>query len=99
MMPLWVWIVVTVIGILFGLKLLYVASIGGLLPVTRGALFVATAYPMIDAFLEAVPMGPGERLVDLGCGDGRVLRAANPRYGVHTRALKSTPWHMPRPRG
>ena len=38
----------------------------------------------VAAFADAVPMKPGQLLVDLGCGDGRVLRMASKRYGVKT---------------
>ncbi len=72
-------------GVLFTFKLLYVLATAGVLPMTQGALFTSTASVRIEAFLDAVPMNPNEVLVDLGCGDGRVLRASRRRYGV--RAL------------
>ena len=72
-------------GVLFTFKLLYVLATAGVLPMTQGALFTSTASVRIEAFLDAVPMNPNELLVDLGCGDGRVLRASRRRYGV--RAL------------
>ena len=90
-MPIWVVIVLVVIGGLFVLKLAYVVSVGWLLPVTRGALFVSTASSRVRAFLDAVPMEPAERLFDLGCGDGRVLRAAAKRYGVHAVGFEVNP--------
>ena len=65
--------------------------LGGSLFVTRGALFVATASTRIEAFLTAVPMKPGEFFVDLGCGDGRVLRAVRKRYGVNALGYEINP--------
>ncbi|MBW1780041.1 MAG: class I SAM-dependent methyltransferase [Deltaproteobacteria bacterium] len=90
-MPLWVVICMVVIGGLFALKLAYVLSMGGTLPITRGALFVATAVPRIQAFLDALPMDPDDRLVDLGCGDGRVLRAAAKKYHVQAVGFEVNP--------
>ncbi|MCD6305949.1 MAG: class I SAM-dependent methyltransferase [Deltaproteobacteria bacterium] len=91
MMPLWAVIFIAAAGILLGLKLLYAASIAGLLPVTRGALFVSTGLPRIKEFLDAVPMKPGHCPIDLGCGDGRVLRAAVRRYGVKALGFEINP--------
>ena len=69
-------------GGLFVCKLLYVFATAGALPITQGAVFTSTASVRIKSFLDAVPMNDAELLVDLGCGDGRVLRAAQRRYGV-----------------
>jgi len=90
-MPLWVVIFMGVAGALLAVKLFYVISTGGMLPVTQGALFVSTATPMIQTLLDAVPMGPKDRLYDLGCGDGRVLRAAARRYGVDAVGFEINP--------
>lgn len=84
-MPAWVWICVCLLGGLFLIKFLYLITTGWALPVTRGALFTPTSSVRIKAFLEAVPMHSQELFLDLGCGDGRVLREASWRYGV--RAL------------
>lgn len=90
-MPLWLIIFLILAGALFILKLLYVLAFGWTLPVTRGALFVSTASLRIKTFLDAVPMESGELLVDIGCGDGRVLRAAHRRYGVKTLGFEINP--------
>ena len=67
---------------LFLCKMVYVFATTSALPITQGALFTSTASVRINTFLDAVPMQKGELLVDLGCGDGRVLRAARERYSV-----------------
>lgn len=90
-MPLWVIIVMILMGALFAAKLLYVLGTGGLLPLTQGAIFVSTSTPRIQATLDAVPMRPGERLYDLGCGDGRVLRAMVGRYDVQAVGFEVNP--------
>ena len=69
------------IGTLFIIKMIYVASVAIALPVTQGALYVSTSKVRIDAFLEEIHLKPDDLLVDIGCGDGRVLRKANKLYG------------------
>lgn len=81
-MPTWFLIFLLTAGALFGLKILYIATTAAALPVTQGALYVSTARVRINVFLSAVHMTPDQTLVDLGCGDGRVLRGACKRYGV-----------------
>ena len=71
-----------VAGVFFGLKLAYVLCTAVVLPATRGALYVSTSRVRISAFLDAVPMCAGQLLVDIGCGDGRVLRQVHRKYAV-----------------
>jgi SAM-dependent methyltransferase len=74
--------IICLIGSLFLLKSLFLITTGWVLPITRGALFVPSSRINIKTFLDAVPMHHQELFVDLGCGDGRVLREAHKRYGV-----------------
>ena len=83
-MPIWVLIFVVFTGLLFGLKMAYVLCTALAVPVTQGALYVSTSRMRISAFLQAVPMRPGHLLVDLGCGDGRVLRRTRKYYDART---------------
>ncbi len=78
------WILATLILMcgLFAIKLIYVLATVSAHPVTQGAMFVPTANIRVKTFLDAVPMSRDTLLVDIGCGDGRVLRAARVRYGV-----------------
>jgi SAM-dependent methyltransferase len=71
-------------AVFVGLKLAYVLCTAVVLPATKGALYVSTPRVRISAFLDAVPMKAGQLLVDIGCGDGRVLRQVGRRYGVRT---------------
>ena len=84
-MPIWVILILTLIAFLLLAKLLFVLSTAFAIRFTQGALFVPTSNRRVEAFLGAVPMNPGDFLVDIGCGDGRVLKAASTRY--HIRAL------------
>ena len=81
-MHTWIIILLVIAGVMFGLKLVYVLCTALVLPTTRGALYVSTSRVRISAFLDAVPMQPGQLFVDIGCGDGRVLRKVRKRYGV-----------------
>ena len=83
--------IICLIGSLFLLKSLFLVTVGWVLPVTRGALFVPSAGINIETFLRAVPMHPQELFLDLGCGDGRVLRKAYQRYGVRAVGLEINP--------
>lgn len=78
----WIWIFIILAGSLFGLKMAYVLFTALALPATQGALYVSTTRTRIAAFIAAVPMEKGQLLVDLGCGDGRVLRQAWKKYQV-----------------
>ncbi len=74
------------------LKLCYAISTIFVLGKTKGALFVSTSRAKIEAILDNLPMEPETRLVDLGCGDGRFLRAAFKRYGVKGVGFEINPW-------
>lgn len=90
-MATWIWIFIILAAGLFGLKIIYVLSIVLVLPITKGALYVSTSRKKIAAFDDAVPMKASQRLVDLGCGDGRVLREARRRYGIRTIGYEINP--------
>jgi hypothetical protein len=89
--PIWIWIFLIVAGGLFALKIIYVICTAMVLPITRGALFVSSSRVRVAAFVDAVPMKAGQLLVDIGCGDGRVLRMASRRYGVNTIGYEINP--------
>ena len=87
----WIWGIIALCGVLFAIKLIYVINIALVLPATQGALYVSTSAARIDAFLDAVPMRPDQLLVDMGCGDGRVLSRANRRYGIRAVGYELNP--------
>ena len=80
--PIWIWIFIILTAVLFGLKMTYILCTALVLPITQGALYVSTPRAKIAAFVDAVSMKPGQLIVDLGCGDGRVLRRARKCYDV-----------------
>jgi len=87
----WIWIFVILTGSLFVLKMVYIFSVALVLPMTGGALYVSTSRAKISAFINEVPMRADQTLIDLGCGDGRVLRKAQKRYGVRTIGFEINP--------
>jgi len=90
-MPAWVFIALVVIGGLITVKLLFTASIVTVFPITKGAMFHPSASIRVKTVLDRVPMAPGELLVDIGCGDGRVLRGARRCYDVRALGFEVNP--------
>ena len=90
-MAAWIWIFIILAGGLFALKIIYALSIALVLPITQGALYVSTSRAKIAAFMAAVPMKADQVLVDLGCGDGRVLREARKHYGIRAVGYEINP--------
>jgi SAM-dependent methyltransferase len=50
--------------------------------VESAAPFVATPWSIVDEILTLAATGPGDFVVDLGCGDGRFVITAVARYGA-----------------
>ncbi len=90
-MSTWIIITLVVIGSLVALKLLVTFSLVSVFPITRGAMFHPSAHVRVRTFLDHVPMKAGDLLVDIGCGDGRVLREAARRYGVRAVGFEVNP--------
>lgn len=69
----WIFIILTlaILGFLLFVVLFFI-----LLPILRGAPFVPTRKERIVRALKLVGLKPGQKIVDLGSGDGRILKAA-----------------------
>lgn len=87
----WVVTFLVLTGALFAAKLAYAFSVALSLPVTRGALYVSTPRKRIEAVADALDLKPGQVLIDLGCGDGRVLRCIQRRFGVKAIGFEFNP--------
>jgi ribosomal protein L11 methylase PrmA len=72
----------TIIGLALAIMVLYVIPIVFAYGFTGGSTFVPTSKHKIEKVLELVTMPPGSLMVDLGCGDGRFLVAAERQYSV-----------------
>lgn len=83
--------ILILIGIMATAQFLFVGSIMAVLPVTHGAMFHPTARVRIATILDHVPMEKGELLVDIGCGTGRVLKAAAKRYPIRAVGYEINP--------
>ncbi len=77
--------------------LLLILALAGLLwffvPILAGIPFVPTDAQRIRQALEMAELRPDETLVDLGCGDGRVLVAAARDFGARAAGIEISPLH------
>jgi len=87
----WVLVILIVLGFIFIIKMVVVISIISVLRITQGAMFHPSAFIRVKTFLDATPMHANELLIDIGCGDGRVLREAWKRYGVRALGYEVNP--------
>jgi ubiquinone/menaquinone biosynthesis C-methylase UbiE len=53
--------------------------------------WAGTSYARVDEALRLAGLRPGERLLDLGCGDGRVLLRAAEAYGAKVSGVELDP--------
>jgi len=53
--------------------------------------FVPTSTDVVDAMLDLAGIKPGDVLVDLGSGDGRIVIAAAKRFGIHATGVEIDP--------
>jgi 16S rRNA A1518/A1519 N6-dimethyltransferase RsmA/KsgA/DIM1 with predicted DNA glycosylase/AP lyase activity len=74
------WLVLVVVALIlcFGFVLLY------------GAPYLPTLTPQVEAALELVNLKPGQTLLELGCGDGKMLIAAA-QTGLHVVGYELNP--------
>ncbi len=86
-----IYVVFLVVAIATVAVLLVSLSIIVVSPVTRGAMFHPSARIRVKTALDNLPMREDEHLVDVGCGDGRVIREAARRYGVRCRGYEINP--------
>ena len=90
-MPTWIIILLIAMWTLIVCKFLFAFSLVSVFPITQGAMFHPSARVRVRTALDHVPMKAGDLLVDIGCGDGRVLRQAKRRYGARARGFEVNP--------
>ncbi len=73
-----VFVIITVIALSFGFVLLF------------GAPYVPTMRRQVEAAFELLDLKPGQRLIELGCGDGKLLIAAAKR-GIYVTGYELNP--------
>lgn len=53
--------------------------------------YVQTPYEVVDAMLEVARVGPEDRVIDLGSGDGRIVIVAAQKYGARGIGIEQNP--------
>ncbi len=53
--------------------------------------FVVTPDEVVERMLRIAEVGPGDRLIDLGSGDGRIVIRAAQKYGAHGTGIEIDP--------
>ena len=69
-----------------GVMVIFLASY-----VIGGSPYQATPLHVLDCMLAAAAILPGEKVYDLGCGDGRLLISANLDYQANTTGIELSP--------
>lgn len=80
------------------MPLLYIALIliiivfaSFVLPIIRGAIFLPTFPKTVEKMIKVAKLSPGQKAVDLGSGDGRILIALA-KQGVYTHGYEINPF-------
>jgi hypothetical protein len=60
-------------------------------PQDADVMYLPTPYPVVEAMLRLAGVRPGDRLFDLGAGDGRIVIAAAREYGIHAVGIELDP--------
>jgi len=90
-MTFWIFSILGLTAGLLFIKMAYVIAVACTIGTTQGALFVSTSRARIHAVLDELRLSGDQVLIDLGCGDGRALRAAQKRFGVRTIGYEINP--------
>jgi len=62
-----------------------------IIAMVTGAPWVPTPMARVKRMLELAKIKPGERVYDLGCGDGRLVHLASKMYGADAVGLELSP--------
>jgi hypothetical protein len=77
------------VHILLGLSVL--ALVSCYLPTLWGAPWAPTSLSTVDRMLRLADLGPGQTVVDLGAGDGRVVIRAARQFGAYALGVEIDP--------
>ena len=69
-----------------------IVVIGILSYLLGGALFIATRTKVVKKMVALADIQRGEKVYDLGCGDGRLLIEANKKYGAEAIGIEISPF-------
>lgn len=76
---------------LFSLILLILISIPTIMAMVNGAPFVPTPMNRVKAMVKLAKIKKGQRVYDLGCGDGRFVYIAANEYGAKATGIELSP--------
>lgn len=76
------WQIILALASLLALVLLGVYFVYTLVAIFKGAAYVPTTHSRVTRLLDLAAIRPGEKLLDLGSGDGRILFAAAKRGAI-----------------
>lgn len=76
----------------FVLLVILFLSISFYITIFGGGPFVPTPYPAVEAVLKEAKINKGEKLIDIGAGDGRFLHFAETKYGAKARGFELDPF-------
>ncbi len=85
---LYIVIYVLEIVLLFGVTVYTLALLYSAL---RGSPYVATKKKLLEPILKEMGLKKGQKFLELGCGDGRILRMAALHYGVSGLGIDINP--------
>ncbi len=69
----------------------FIFSVAIFMRSTKGALFIPTPYSSISKVLDEVEIKRGLKVVDLGSGDGRILKELSKRFDVEAIGYEINP--------
>ena len=76
---------------LLQLVIYIVVLVPTIIAMVTGAPWVPTPMARVRRMLELAKLKPGDRLYDLGCGDGRLVHCAAKEYGADAIGLELSP--------
>ena len=79
--------------VLLAVTLVTLCVLWFIVPLTTGLPWVPAREKRIRKALQMAGLKPGERLYDLGAGDGRVLVLAAREFGAHAEGIEISPVH------
>jgi len=75
----------------FSLATLLLISIPTIMAMVNGAPYVPTPMDRVKKMLELAKLKPGQRVYDIGCGDGRIVYLANKMYQSKATGFELSP--------
>jgi predicted RNA methylase len=75
----------------FSLTVLILIGVPTIMSLVNGAPFVPTPMKRVKKMVELAKLKPGQRVYDIGCGDGRFVYLAANQYGAKATGIELSP--------